>query len=397
MSEQFEHQVVISGIGRSEIGRRLGRPPLALVRDAVTEALADAGLGAADIDGLATSPGPIAGPPNGYTFGGIADLTELLGVQPTWFTSSPESMGHIGPVIDGSLAIAGGLCRHVLVVRATWETTHGELVRRGELPRPAGGRLTGASAWQAPFGALSPANWIAMQATNHMATYGTTREQLGAIALNARANAARNPEAIYRDTMTMDDYLSARLISTPFGLYDCDVPCDGAVAVVVSHVDVAADLRRPPIRIEASGTAMTERFSWDQGTMIHEPMVAGPAAHVWTRTDLEPHDVDVAQLYDGFTFNCLSWLEALGFCEEGEGGPFLEGGERIALDGELPLNTGGGQLSEGRLQGYGLLYEAVLQLRGEGGERQVPNDPQIAAVSTGGGHPGGVLLLTTWR
>jgi acetyl-CoA acetyltransferase len=195
----------------------------------------------------------------------------------------------------------------------------------------------------------------------------------------------------------MDDYLGARLVSSPFGLYDCDVPCDGAVAVVISHVDTAPDLRSSPVRVEAVGTHMGERISWDQGTLVHEPMLAGPASHAWSRTDLRPGDVDVAELYDGFTFNCLSWLEALGFCGMGEGGPFVEGGHRIALDGELPLNTHGGQLSAGRLHGWGFLHEACVQLRGEGGERQVPNDPDVAVVSTGGGHPGGVLILTRFQ
>lgn len=397
MISRFEDDVVLSGVGRSEVGRRVDRAPLALVREAVDRALADAGLSISDIDGLATAPGPIPGPPMGYSAGGIEVFSELLGIRPTWFTASPETMGHAGPIVDGALAVSGGLCRHVLTIRANWEGSHRRLMAESAVPPPASGRLTGRSQWHSPFGAMSPANWIAMLATNHMSTFGTTREQLGAIACNARANAARNPQAIYRDPMTMDDYLSARIVSTPFGLYDCDVPCDGAVAVIVSHVDTVPDLRRPPIRLEAVGTRMTERFSWDQGTMIHEPMVAGPAAHVWTRTDLRPSDVDVAQLYDGFTFNCLSWLEALGFCEIGEGGPFVEGGHRIALDGQLPLNTSGGQLSEGRLNGYGLIHEAVIQLRDEGGDRQVPGYPEVSLVSTGGGHPGGVLLLTRWR
>ncbi|MFT5203841.1 MAG: acetyl-CoA acetyltransferase [Candidatus Aldehydirespiratoraceae bacterium] len=398
MSDRFEHDVVLSGIGKSAVGRRVDRDPLALVRDAVDAALADAGLTLADIDGLSTAPGPLAGPPMGYSVGGIETLTELLGLQPTWFTASPETMGHAGPIIDAALAVSGGLCRHVLSIRAQWEGSHRKLMAEGAIPPPGGGgRQTGRSQWHSPFGAMSPANWIAMQATNHMETFGTTREQLGALALNARANAARNPDAIYRDPLTMDDYLSARLVSTPFGLYDCDVPCDGVVAVIVSHVDTVPDLRQPPVRLEAVGTAMSERFSWDQGTMVHEPMVAGPAAHVWTRTDLKPADVDVAQLYDGFTFNCLSWLEALGFCEIGEGGPFVEGGQRISLDGELPLNTSGGQLSEGRLNGFGLIHEAIVQLRDAGGDHQVPGHPEVSLVSTGGGHPGGVLLLTRWR
>jgi acetyl-CoA acetyltransferase len=142
------------------------------------------------------------------------------------------------------------------------------------------------------------------------------------------------------------------------------------------------------------GCQTTERWSWDQGTIDHEPLLKGASEAMWARTDLKPGDVDVAELYDGFTFNCLSWLEIMGFCPIGEGGRFVEGGARIARDGELPLNTQGGQLSGGRLQGMSFLHEACIQLWGEGGERQVPKQPQVAAVTTGGGAPGGAILLT---
>ena len=219
-----------------------------------------------------------------------------------------------------------------------------------------------------------------------------TGETLGWIALNQRANAALNPTAIYRDPMTMDDYLAARPITTPFGLYDCDVPCDGAVAVIVSAVDVARDMAKPPVHVEAVGTQILERTDWDQSTLTHEPQVLGQAAHLWTRTSLRPNDVDVAELYDGFTFNCLSWIEALDFCGIGEAKDFLDGGAAIARDGVLPLNTHGGQLSHGRTHGMGLIHEAVSQLRGEAGERQIPS-AKVAVVSSGGLTPSGVLLL----
>ena len=137
-------------------------------------------------------------------------------------------------------------------------------------------------------------------------------------------------------------------------------------------------------------------MSWDQGTLDHEPLVAGPAAHLWTRTDLTPTDIHMAQLYDGFTFNCLSWIEALGFCEKGEAKDFLAGGKNIARDGILPLNTHGGQLSSGRLHGYGFIHEAVTQLRGQAGERQIAN-AETAVATTGGGAPGGAFLFTTAR
>jgi acetyl-CoA acetyltransferase len=192
--------------------------------------------------------------------------------------------------------------------------------------------------------------------------------------------------------MTMDDYLSARPITTPFGLYDCDVPCDASIAVVVSAADTVADLAKPPVRIDAVGTQITERVSWDQDTVTHEPQVLGQSAHLWTRTDLRPADVDVALLYDGFTFNAVSWLEALGFCGIGEAQDWIGDGRRIALDGELPVNPHGGQLSEGRTHGFGFLYEAVAQLRGEADARQVAG-ARTAVVTSGGGTPSGVLLL----
>ena len=199
--------------------------------------------------------------------------------------------------------------------------------------------------WRAPFGAMSAANWIGMNANRYLHRYHATREMLGYVALNGRANAARNPAAIYREPMTMDDYLSARPITSPFGLYDCDVPCDGSVAVVVSDASVAGDLPGPAVRTEAVGTQILERVSWDQDTLTHEPQVLGQAAHLWTRTSLRPADVDVALVYDGFTFNAISWLEALGFCGLGEAQDWLDEGRRIALHGDLPV-CGGTALSE---------------------------------------------------
>jgi acetyl-CoA acetyltransferase len=161
----------------------------------------------------------------------------------------------------------------------------------------------------------------------------------------------------------------------------------------VSAVDAARDLAKPPVFVEAVGTQMTERVAWEQSTMTHEPHVLGPSAHLWSRTTLRPSDVQVAELYDGYTFNCVSWLEALGFCRIGEAKDFLDGGRAIARQGgAVALNTHGGQLSAGRTHGMGLLHEAVVQLRGEGGERQVAG-ARVAVVSSGGLTPAGALLL----
>ena len=384
--ERFEHRSVLSGVGRSAIGRRLMVDPLSLTVDACLAAVADAGLTLHDIDGLSTYPGTAA---MGMGEGGVTAVEEALRLHPTWINGGGDLPGPGGAVIAAMLAVASGLCRHVLCFRTVWESTYAAL----RLRPGGGGRVSGPmQEWRAPFGAMSAANWIGMNANQYLHRYGAGREMLGWIALNGRANAARNPAAIYRDPMSMDDYLAARPITSPFGLYDCDVPCDASIAVVVSDASVAGDLPKPVVRVEAVGTQITERISWDQDTITHEPQVLGQAAHLWTRTSLRPADVDIALVYDGFTFNAISWIEALGFCGIGEAQDWLDSGKRIALDGELPVNPHGGQLSEGRTHGYGFLYEAMTQLRHEAGDRQVPH-ARTAVVTSGGGTPSGVLLL----
>ncbi|MGH8994771.1 MAG: thiolase C-terminal domain-containing protein [Acidimicrobiales bacterium] len=392
--ERFEHRAVLSGIGRSKVGRRLMVDPLSLAVDACLAAVEDAGLKLEDIDGLSTYPGGGLG--MGMGEGGVSAIEEALRIQPTWINGGMEIPGQGGAVIAAAMAVATGLCRHVLCFRTVWESTFAVLRARSVASQGGGGgrqRVSGTfSEWRAPFGAMSAANWIGMNAEQYLHRYGAPREMLGLIAVTERAHAALNPDAIYRDPMTMDDYLSARPITSPFGLYDCDVPCDGSIAVIVSDASVADDLPHPAVRMEAVGTQILERLSWDQGTVTHEPQVLGQAAHLWTRTDLRPSDVDVALVYDGFSFNAISWLEGLGFCGIGEAYDWLDGGKRIALGGELPVNTHGGQLSEGRLHGFGFIYEAVLQLRHDAGARQVAG-AKTAVVSTGGGTPSGTFLL----
>jgi acetyl-CoA acetyltransferase len=323
--------------------------------------------------------------------GGTTAVSEALQLRPTWVNGASETPGQIGSIITAMLAVAAGLCRHVLCFRTVWEGSHAQLTRSGRW-RPTLARAGGLMEWRAPYGAMSAANWIACNASHYMHRYGVGREVLGVVAITKRANAARNPMAIYRDPITMEDYLTARMISSPFGLYDCDVPCDGSVAVIVSAIETAADRPKPPVLVEAVGTQILERVSWDQDTLTHLPQSLGPARHLWSRTSLRPADVDLAQLYDGFTFNAISWLEGLGFCGPGEAGDFMAGGKTIALDGPLPLNTSGGQLSAGRLHGYGFVHEAVLQLRGDATGRQVA-DPRVAVVTAGGGIPSGAILL----
>ncbi|MDZ7731898.1 MAG: thiolase family protein [Acidimicrobiia bacterium] len=399
--EILERRAAISGLGQSQIGRRIYREPLDLTVDAALAAVDDAGLTLADIDGLATYPGNTDIPP-GFSGVGITELQDALRLELNWFTGGIELPGQLGSVVDACLAVAAGLCDHVLCFRTVWEASAQGDKGRSSVTMGGGGggggyKASGFMQWTLPFGAPSAANWIGMMAQRHFHEFGTTREQLAQIALNARRNAALNPNAIYTDPMTLDDYLSVRMISSPLCLYDCDVPADGSTAVVVSRADAADDLRRPPVGIEAVGTAIRGRPSWDQWDDLTTMANRDAAAMLWERTDLTPADVDVAELYDGFSFITLTWLEALGFCSHGEGGAFLEGGHRIARDGELPLNTQGGQLSGGRLHGYGFLHEACLQLRGGAGERQVAGDPEVAVAGAGGGPLAGCLLLTRGR
>lgn len=380
---RFEEKVAFTGIGTSTIGRKLAVSNLSLTIDACMAAIADAGLDRRDIDGICAYPGS-AGLP-GVSSGGIRAVEQILRINPVWHCGAHETPGQAGTVIDAMLAVASGLCRHVLCF-----TSFAEAVRPAI--REAHGRIGGELAWRVPFGAASPANWIALYASQYFARFGADREMLGWIAINARRNAALNPEALYTRPIDLDDYFSVRLISSPFGLFDCDVPCDGAIAFVVSAIDAAQDRPHRPILVEAVGTQIAEPQSWDQGTLTHQANIFGPAAHLWTRTELTPGEVDVALLYDGFTFNVVSWLEALGFCGFGEATAFLDGGRTIARDGALPLNPHGGHLCAGRTNGYGHLREAIIQLRGHAGERQIINS-NIALVSNGGGIPASCMLL----
>jgi acetyl-CoA acetyltransferase/uncharacterized OB-fold protein len=385
-ADKFEDRVAVTGIGMSPMGRKLMLDPVALSVEAIRAAVADAGLTLDDIDGISTYP---ADAPGGYSEGGFTAVEAAMGIRPTWHNGAPETPGATGSLITAMLAVASGLCRHVVCYRTVWQSTYGAMA--AAFGKGAPSRVHGAFEHLAPFG-VQAVHTVAMAASQHFARYGTTRETLGWIALNARANAALNPTAVFRKPMSMDDYLGARPVSSPFGMFDCDALVDGSTAVVISAVDAARDLPNPRVRVEATGMAVNERMEWDQGVLSHEPHVLGPAAHLWSRTTLRRGDVDVAELYDGFTFNCLSWIEALGFCKVGEAKDFLDGGKRIALDGDLPVNTNGGQLSHGRTHGMGLVHEAITQLRGAAGPRQV-HGAAAAVVSSGGLTPGGAILF----
>lgn len=379
-------EAYISGVGQSEIAVKQTRHPLLLTLDAAREALAEAGLNISQIDGVSTYPGRVPAF-LGFSPVGADELIDALGIRARWYASGGEITSQLGAVVAAATAVRAGLARHVLCFRTVYEAA--AMARPEEYPPLRRDRVDGQSQWFAPFGAISAANWTAQYAMRHVKRYGLTREQLAQIALTDRANACRNPRALVREPLGMDEYLSARMISSPLCLYDCDRFTDASTVIIVSAGNALDEIRCTPVRIAAmAGTV--ERHSWDQA----EWMACYPTgAELWKHTDYKPADVDTAQLYDGFSFQAVAWLESLGFCGVGEGGRFIEGGQRIALDGELPLNTFGGQIGAGRLHGFGFAHEAVVQLRGKGGERQIAGDPRIAVATSGGGPLATALLL----
>jgi acetyl-CoA acetyltransferase len=354
-----------------------------LTADAALAAIADAGLSADDIDGVSTYPGAFWSTP-GITGAGVDDVRAMLGLRLRWHTGGGELAGQLGSVVNAVLAVAGGLATHVLCFRTVWESTAQQgygsraatlLDGGGSGGRPVrfGRELT---QWSTPYGIGYPCH-AALDMRRRMELAGATREQFAQVALAARRGAARNEAAVYRDPLTLDDYLDARTISDPVCVYDCDVPVDGSVAFVVSSAGTAPDPGRA-VGFEAVGSAS----GFDAA-----------ASMMWARTDLKPADVDVAQLYDGFTVYVIRWLEALGFAGPYEGTDFVDGGGRISPGGELPLNTGGGQLSGGRMHGFGGLLEACLQLRGEAGAHQLGARPEVAVVTSGAEQFTSSLLL----
>ncbi|OYV02026.1 MAG: DitF protein [Burkholderiales bacterium PBB5] len=392
IDRRFEKNVAITGVGQSEVGRPSTLSAMRLTVDACLQAIADAGLKRDDIDGVACWPGDNhLG--NSFSPVGPNALIGTLGLKVDWYGGGYEGPGPLAGVINGAMAIAAGLCRHVLVFRTITEAS-GRLLDKtaNALTNKTAGR-DGSHFWQwvSPFGVHSAANLMALYAQRHFHEFGTTAEQLAQIALTCRANAQLNPQAVMRQPMTMADYLASRFISTPLRLFDCDVHCDASTAIVLSRADVAAHGPNAPIRIEAIGAALHQPWSWDQISLTD--MAAADAARMmWQRTDLKPQDVQQAQLYDGFSILTLLWLEALGLAPRGEGGPFIEGGQRIARSGQLPINTNGGQLSGGRTHGLGYVHEACTQLWGRAGARQIAPH-QVAVAAAGGGPLAGSLLL----
>lgn len=382
-------EAYMTGLGQSEVGVRLTRHPLLLTVDAIKEAMADAGLTIDQIDGVSTYPGKTSGY-LGFSPVGADEIIDAMGIKARWYAGGGEISSQLGALVAAVGAIRMGLARHIVCFRTVYEAA-AMADPVNYTSRLGDGRTDGVQQWMLPFNSISASNWIGHYAQRHVRNYGMTREQLAQIALTGSANAMLNPRAsqITRRQLTMDDYMESRMIAGPFCLWDCDRYSDASTVFIVSAGDALDEVKTTPVRI-ASYAGSAHRHNWDQEEWV-AAYYTGP--ELWKHTDYRAKDIDTVQLYDGFSFNAITWLEALGFCEVGEGHRFIEGGHRIAREGELPLNTGGGQLGAGRLHGFGFAHEAVLQLRGEAGARQVPNDPKVAVATSGGGPLATAILL----
>lgn len=345
-------------------------------------ALADAGLTIKDVDGFFTAGvGPI----------GIMTLAEHLNLTPRYHDSTNiGGSSFVAHVIHAAAAIAAGLCEVALITYGSTASSDRFAVGTG-----------GVSAGDAPDnfeGAFGPTvvGSYAMVAQRHMHEFGTTAEQLAEIAVTIRRHAGLNPAAKFRDPITVDDVLASRIVSSPLHLLDCCIISDGGGAVVVASAERARDLRKPGVRIlgGAEGlchTAMGKRDLTDMAAKQSGPRALAMAG-------VAHKDIDLCMIYDSFTITVLATLENLGFCEKGEGGAFVQNG-RIGLGGELPVNTDGGGLSSNHpgMRGIFLVIEAVKQLRGECGARQVKDCDVALCHGTGGmlglRHSGVTLVL----
>lgn len=380
----------IVGVGFSAIERRTDTPLGRFALDAARAALDDCGLTFADVDGLATYPtAPFAGARNRdgedvVTAEFFLSRPELTGVR--WYSQAAEGM-IAASISDAVHALAAGAATHVLVWRAMY-------VPKGGYGRVAVDEAPGDAQFAAPYGVAGPIQWHALAYRRYLERYGASRESMAALAVNSRRNANRNPHAVFAHrTLSVDEYLAAPIMSDPLCLFDCDVPVTACVAVVLTTTERAADLPHPPAHVAAVGLQTAPKHVLNYTLQDHIEPAAGLMDRLWSEAGLGPKDMSAAELYDGFSPSTIYWLEAAGFCGRGEALDFIQDA-RIATDGELPVNTFGGSLSQGRLHGMGHIAEAVLQLGGRAGERQVAD---AAAVAVFDGSPmlrGGGMILT---
>ncbi|GGR91476.1 hypothetical protein GCM10010269_33260 [Streptomyces humidus] len=370
--------VAVVGVALSDCGRVDDATPYALHAQAARRALADAGLGRETVDGFASAGLGTLAP---------VELADYLGLRPTWVDST--SVGGATWEVMAAHAADAIAAGHANAVLLAYGSTPRADIRAGRRGGTFAFGARGPLQFEVPYGHTLIAKY-AMAARRHMHRYGTTIEQLAQVAVQARANAALNPEAMFRDPITVDDVLSGPMVADPFTKLHCCLRSDGGAAILLAAEEYVRDCRTAPVWIlgtgeHASHASMSE---WDDFT-VSPAATSGRLA--FERAGLRPDEMDFAEIYDAFTYMTLVTLEDLGFCAKGEGGPFLEKGRLQVTGGDLPVNTDGGGLSAQHpgMRGLFLLVEAVRQLRGEAGSRQVRdpagNLPRHAVASGTGG------------
>ncbi|HUD93992.1 thiolase [Sphingobium sp.] len=371
-------RTAIVGAAVAGIDSRPGYSAMELLAKAALAAIADAGLAVADIDGVFSTL-----PEDPFS---AMSVPEYLGIRPRMVeTTRTGGSAFQIQTMWAALALDAGLCDAVLICYGSNQRSGaGGLVRSGGTPFP----------YEAVYKPRNPTTAYALAAQRHMHQYGTTREQLAEVAVAARRWAQRNPEAFSRDQLTIEDVLSARMVSDPLTVRDCCLITDGAAAVVMTRADRARDLKQKPIYLLGAADATWHRnISALDDLTVTAASEAAPRA--FAQAGVTPADIDVVELYDAFTINTILFLEDMGFCPKGEGGRFVADGA-IAPGGLLPVNTNGGGLSCVHPGMYGLftMVEAATQLRGDAGERQV-KDAKLA-LSHGNGGVLSSQAVTIW-
>lgn len=380
----LKDKAAIVGIGESEYSRGVGVSVVSLGLQAAVSAIEDAGLSIKDIDGVIPGFGGTRVEDYISNFG-LGDL-RYAAIIPMGGASSVASLQ------SAAMALASGVASAVLCVTA-WKGYSDARMSTGAAgmggPSPA---MSIIGNFEVPFGSFTPAQFYAPMATRHMHDYGTTSRQFGAVAVAMRKHAILNPKALMKQPMSIEDHQNSRMITEPFRLFDCCLETDGAAAVVVTSAERARNLKHRPVYI--MGVAEGHPDSPDYiaaRPVLTEVALKKAAPKAFAMADITPKDVDVAEIYDCFTYVVIAQLEDMGFCRKGEGGPFVENG-RIELGGELPVNTHGGLLSQAHTAGKGHIVEAVRQLRGDAGPAQV-KDAEIAAVTGYGDFGDGSIAI----
>ena len=367
----------ITGLGMAGLTRTDTQPVSVLAVNGIREAIADAGLGHGDIDGLILSRSGAA-----HEKDPDLDLHKLAGLRDLKLLQllHGEGTSAVQMVQTASLAVSAGLATNVVCVFADAPLQPGLSAREAFANIKSVQGLRGLRYTAGLFGGAA---LYAMAARRHMALYGTTQEQLGAVAVSTRRWAQMNPRALLKKPMSLDDYLASRWIAEPLRLFDCAMPVNGAIAVLVSAADRAKDMRQPPVHVRGFGQGHRgepEQRGFDGDVRSGAALARDTAFRM---AGIGVSDVDICQIYDAFTYMTLVMLEDYGFCKKGEGGAFVESGA-IAPGGALPTNTGGGHLSGYYLQGMTPVSEAIIQARGQAGERQCAKRDIMLATNEGG-------------